>query len=230
MRENRFGMMQHFLKGDFEPLGIMVGIQFKVFWKCVYRHVFPWCDFLCVDAGDIIALPNPDMVEFMLSKSLPDGSLIYKGVDFVHRAGHAHLFHQPAWRGFFQSLASTGMAATSVGPQARGVVLRQGSLLHEKLAFRIEQKDRESPMKMRINMGCLLLHLANFVIVSDRLGRNFAAKAADWYGWIWLKGWGNVCDTSSLHQNSIADPSFSQLLSHNVWFEPRVREVQSRQL
>jgi hypothetical protein len=57
------------------------------------------------------------------------------------------------------------MAAAGVGPQTRGVVFREGSLLHEQFAFRIEQKDRESPMKMRINMGCLLLHCPNFLVI-----------------------------------------------------------------
>jgi hypothetical protein len=62
-------------------------------------------------------------------------------------------------------LAVAGMAATGVGPQSRGVVFRQSALLHEELALGIEDKDGESPMQMRADMGGLLLHQSDGMVL-----------------------------------------------------------------
>ena len=93
------------------------------------------------------------------------GCLIYKGIGFVYLAVHAHLFHQATLGGFVGGLAVAGMAATGVGPQARGVVFRQSALLHEEFALGIEDEDGESTMQMRADMGGLLLHQTYLVIV-----------------------------------------------------------------
>ena len=96
MRENRFGMMQHFLKGDFEPLGVLLRVKLNIVFQVNYSHVFPRLNFLMVDNWSVVALTDEHMVKLMFGETFSDGSLIYKGVDFVHWAGHAHLFHQTA--------------------------------------------------------------------------------------------------------------------------------------
>ena len=83
-------------------------------------------------------MAEPHVVEFVLGETEADGSLIYKGEDFVHVAGHSHFFLKAACGGFCQRLALSGMATAGVGPQAGGVVLRQGSLLEQQLAFSVE--------------------------------------------------------------------------------------------
>ena len=96
MRENRFGMMQHFLKGDFEPFGVLLRVELNIVFQVSYSHVFPRLNFLMVDDWSVVALTDEHMVKLMFGETFSDGSLIYKGVDFVHRADHAHLFHQTA--------------------------------------------------------------------------------------------------------------------------------------
>ena len=68
----------HFLKGDLEPFGVMFGIQLDVFLQVGDGHVFPRGDFFGIDAGDVVALANPYMVEFVLGETLPEGALYIK--------------------------------------------------------------------------------------------------------------------------------------------------------
>ena len=91
-----FRVVCHLLEGDFEPLGVMLGIQLDVFLQVLDIHVFPRSDLFGVDAGDVVAPPNPHMVELVLGEALADGGFIYKGIDLVHLATHAHLFPKAA--------------------------------------------------------------------------------------------------------------------------------------
>ena len=118
------GVMGHLLEGDLEPLGVVGRVEDEVFLEVVDGHVFPRGDFVGVDAGDVVALSDPYVVELVLGESLSDGCLVYKGIYLVHLASHPHLFPKAACSGLFQCFAITRMAATSVGPQAGRVVLR----------------------------------------------------------------------------------------------------------
>ena len=86
----------HLFKSDLKPLGVMLGVALDVFLQVGDRHVLPRGDFFSVDARNVVALANPHMVKLMLGEALSDGRLIYKGVDFVHRTTHAHLFPKAA--------------------------------------------------------------------------------------------------------------------------------------
>ena len=41
MKLEHFGVMCHFIKGDFEPLGVMLRVHLDVFLQVVDGHVFP---------------------------------------------------------------------------------------------------------------------------------------------------------------------------------------------
>ena len=134
-REQHPCMSLHLLKSNLEPLRVMFGVVFYVFFQVVEAHIFPRFHFVAVDVGCAVALADEDMVKLVLGEALPDGGLIYKGVDLAHLASHTHLFHQATLGGFGCRLACAGMAAAGVGPKAGGVVLRKGALLQEQFAL-----------------------------------------------------------------------------------------------
>ena len=118
-----------FLEGDLEPFGIAFRVGFHVVGDVVEGHVLPGGYLVGVDDGGVVGGPEPDMVEFMFDESEAYRGLIYKGEDLVQVAVHAHLFLESPSGGFFQGLAIAGMTAAGVGPEAGGVVFRQGALL-----------------------------------------------------------------------------------------------------
>ena len=134
-KQQHLGMPSHLFKSDLEPFRVMFGVVFEVFFQVVEAHVFPRFHFIAVDVGRVIALADEDVVKLVLGEALPDGRLIYKGVDLAHLASHTHLFHQATLGGLGCRFACAGMAAAGVGPEAGGVVLREGALLQEQFAL-----------------------------------------------------------------------------------------------
>ena len=158
-------MSLHLLKSNLEPLRVMFGVIFYVFFQVVEAHIFPRFHFVAVDVGLVVGLADEDVVKLVLGEALPDGGLIYKGVDLAHLASHTHFFHQAALGGLGCRFSGAGMAAAGVGPKAGGMVLREGALLQEQFALGIKYKNGESSVKMRRDMRGLLLHLAYGLVV-----------------------------------------------------------------
>ena len=153
------------VEGDLKPFRITFWMGFHVGGDGVEAHVFERGHFLGVDDGGVIGSAEPHVVELMFYESEADGGLIYKGEDFVHVAGEAHLFFQASCRGLFEALAAARVAATGVGPQARGVVFREGSLLEQELAMAVKDEYGEGTMEPWHDMGGHLLHDADLLIL-----------------------------------------------------------------
>ena len=112
----QFSVVGHFLEGNLEPLGITLGMKLEVGFQGVDTHIFPRFHLFTVDLWNLVALPYENVVKLVFGESLPNGSLIDKGVDFVHIAVHSHLFHQATRSGLQRGFSVAGMAAAGVGP------------------------------------------------------------------------------------------------------------------
>ena len=157
-------MPQQILKRNLEPFGVTFRMLLDVAFKLGKAHVFPRCDFFIINNRCVVAVSDDDMVEFMLGETLPDRCLIDKGIGLFHVAFHAHFFHQSSACGFFDGFVFAWMAATGVGPKARGVVFREGALLHEQFAFAVEDKNGKSAMEMWRDVRLHLLHQSDLLV------------------------------------------------------------------
>ena len=162
IRINVFGDL---VEGDFKPFGIAFGMGFHVGGDGVEAHVFERGHFLGVDDRGGVGSAEPDVVELVFYETESDGCFIYKGENLVHLAAHPHLFLKAAARGGFQCLTIARVAATGVGPQARGVVFREGSLLEQELAMAVKDEYGEGAMEPWHDMRGHLLHDANLLVL-----------------------------------------------------------------
>ena len=145
-------------KRDLEPFGVGLGMGFHVVGDVVETHVLIGGHLVGVDDGGVVGMAEPDMVELVFDEAESHGGHIYKGEDLVHLASHPHLLHEAAGGGLLHGLAVLGMTAAGVGPQAGGVVFRQGALLEQQFALRVKDEDGEGAVETRDDMGGHLLH------------------------------------------------------------------------
>ena len=165
-RVSLHGAMFHdLIEGDLEPFRIGFGVFLQVLFDGVEAYVFPRGHFVGVDDGGVVALPEKDVVVFVFDEAQSDGCLIYKGEDLVQVAGHAHLLLESPCGGLFHGCAVARVAAAGVGPEAGGVVFRQGALLQQQLAFAVEDEYGEGTVETGHDVCGHLLHDAYLGIV-----------------------------------------------------------------
>ena len=85
-------MTSDFVKRDLKPFGVLFRMNIHVGGDVVKAHVFPCFHLVGVDDWGSVALAEPHVVEFVFGEAEADGSLIYKGEDFVHVASHTQFF------------------------------------------------------------------------------------------------------------------------------------------
>src|SRR5205085_6624731 len=92
-------------------------------------------------------LTDEHVVILMLDEAAAQLGAVEKLERRAQRAIEAHLLAQPAMRRRFRRLARSRMAAGSVGPQARRMILRLRALLQQQSFICVEDEDGERAME-----------------------------------------------------------------------------------
>ena len=122
-------MFYEFLECNLKPSGIILRILLNILFDILDGLVFIRLHFFPINNRCRVGDSDEHMVELMLDETLHHVGLVDEAEHLFEVALHPHLLHQAAFCGILQRLAVTRMAATGVGPQSRGVVLREGALL-----------------------------------------------------------------------------------------------------
>ena len=162
---------------NLEPGGIVGWILLYIFGYILDGFVFVRLHFVPINNRCCVGGADEHVVELMLSESLHHVGLVDEAECLFEVALHAHLLHQTAFGGLFERLAVTRMAAAGVGPQSRGVIFGERTLLEQHLAFAVEDENREGTVQRRVDVSGLLLHQSDWVIVGinedDVFGHNY---------------------------------------------------------
>ena len=150
---------------NLEPGGIVGWILLYIFGYIFDGFVFVRFHFFPINNRCRVGGADENVVELMFGEALHHVGLVDEAERLFELALHAHFLHQAAFGGIFERLAVTRMAAASVGPQPRGVVFGERTLLEQHLPFAIENEDRKGTMQRRVDVSSLLLHQSDGVIV-----------------------------------------------------------------